>query len=559
MVEDGEHLPESRCACLLPERFQSVHICDNCGQSLLCADNASVEGAAEFVCTACNAAPTDTPDPISRTVRKFHQKIKIDRHTAHRSWAATLRSELTAALATQFKTEQESAEIVSSEANRQRDELRKKWRNELDQWPNRYLSELPALDRDGRPLESADRSDLLRAPLNLVFDALNPAYMVNGKIVNHDFDNSVPTSSFPNELRWCYGPSLLPLVALLARGVDSGEMERIRQKLDHLYLIALQFPHDVASREQLPADVIIAINRQHHTGIAESDACLRITKPWSLPNRRHRFQTRSKASTPAKAAVLATDVALLEEFISDLERGFGQKLPRSDGHGSAVYLFHPSNKPVSWSWRDVSSWYAHRLRTLTKYCNKHHETKCNRWSLFALHCIQYLQRNDERNAEGRMAWIIDLQEPYNKHMFRAVSAHRKHKQQMNTGFRNEEISLAAFRKEDCNIDWEPHVVNMMRGEYDQFQERMWQILREDMPLHNPGLWTKQQVMADAPDLPATKWTPVSALPGRPSSTATAPTGQASSNAATPAGKYPRRVNLQNRNSICYASAVVQAI
>jgi hypothetical protein len=495
-----------------------------------------------------------------------------------------MRGELTAALTTQPQTDQEKAEAVSSEANRQHDELRKKWCDELDQWPNRYLSELPAFDRKGRPLESADRSDLPRAPLNLVFDALDPAYMVNGKIINHDFDNSVPTSYFLNQLRWYYGSSLLPLVALLARGVDSDEMERIRQKLDHLYLIALQFPDDVASRGQLPADVIIAITRQHHTGIAEPDACLRITRPWSLPRVRHRFQTCDGASTPAKAAVLATDVALLEEFISDLEREFGRKLPRHDGDDSAVYLFHPSNKPVSWSWRDVSAWYAYRLRTLTRWCNRHYETTCNKWSLFALHCIQYLQRNDERNAERRMAWIIDLQEPYNRHMFRAVSAHRKHKQQMNTGFRNEEISLAAFREEGCNIDWEPHVVNMMRGEYDQFQERMWQILREDMPLGNPGFWTKEQVMAKAPELPATKWTygvakKKSKKSGKgqgkggkgkkgkskkgkhtkTTASTSAPTGQVPSNTATPAGEFPNRSNLTNEANICYASAVVQAI
>jgi len=112
-----------------------------------------------------------------------------------------MRGELTAALTTQPQTDQEKAEAVSSEANRQHDELRKKWCDELDQWPNRYLSELPAFDPKGRPLESADRSDLPRAPLNLVFDALDPAYMVNGKIINHDFDNSVPTSYFLNQLR----------------------------------------------------------------------------------------------------------------------------------------------------------------------------------------------------------------------------------------------------------------------------------------------------------------------------------------------------------------------
>ena len=132
---------------------------------------------------------------------------------------------------------------------------------------------------------------------------------------------------------------------------------------------------------------------------------------------------------------------------------------------------------------------------------------------------------------------------------------------MNTGFRNEEITLDAFKEEDCNIDWEPHVINMMRGAYDQFQERMWEILQNDLPLDNPGLWTLEDVMAQAPELPATKWPPVeprkkgkhtsSALPGQPSSTATAPTDQTSSNATTPAGKLPRRANLQNRSNIWY--------
>ena len=38
-----------------------------------------------------------------------------------------------------------------------------------------------------------------------------------------------------------------------------------------------------------------------------------------------------------------------------------------------------------------------------------------------------------------MLWTIELQEPYTKHTFRAVSAHRRHGEQMNTGFRNETI------------------------------------------------------------------------------------------------------------------------
>ena len=46
-----------------------------------------------------------------------------------------------------------------------------------------------------------------------------------------------------------------------------------------------------------------------------------------------------------------------------------------------------------------------------------------------------------RRMQGgsRMLWIIELQEPYTKHTFRAVSAHRRHGEQMNTGFRNETI------------------------------------------------------------------------------------------------------------------------
>ena len=275
-------------------------------------------------------------------------------------------------------------------------EIENRWSSE-NGWPDALQGIDRAFDQLGRPLLQSDQvEDIIdlealknagpkaRGPFGMEFDALSPVYPFNGSMVNHAPDNVVPTSSFLNSARHYYAPLLLPMVASLCRKPGHEEMERISQKVDHIYLIALQFPSDNKKRLELFSDVqrTSTINRQHTAGIAEPEACLMIDGAWgfgknSRRGRYHLVKPHPKASTPVMDAVR------VEAFIVEIEEHFGEKLPRADGDTGAVYLFHRTNKPVQWDLDSVRCFYSERLSIMTRHCNKHYDTECTVESLFA--------------------------------------------------------------------------------------------------------------------------------------------------------------------------------
>jgi hypothetical protein len=69
-------------------------------------------------------------------------------------------------------------------------------------------------------------------------------------------------------------PDLMALAVPTWWSTDGNEMERIFQRLGRLYLVALHLQRTVVSGGQLPADIITATTRQHHSGTAELEAFL---------------------------------------------------------------------------------------------------------------------------------------------------------------------------------------------------------------------------------------------------------------------------------------------
>jgi hypothetical protein len=386
-------------------------------------------------------------------------------------------------------------------------------------WPDAFLGIPRAFDRLGRPLLADQEGDIVDpdafgnpgrnpyGPFGMVFDALKPVHVLEGSMVNHAPENLVPTSIFLNSYRHYYSPLILPLTALLCRDPSKEEMERISKKLDHIYLIAMQFPHANKGRYALLTDTarLDSIDQQHSTGIADAEACLKIDRSWGLDMMGRRKDCSRYGRINRHKNPSSMENVSLEAFITELEAHFNQKLPRAHGDGSAVYLLHPANTPVQWDWQAVWRFYGHRLCVMTRDCNQHYVTTCTFESLFALRCIQWM----EAQRDGAMPWLLCMLQPYVRHPFRAVGGHIAHGLPMDTGFENENISFAAFREVDCNITWEPHVWNYMKGLYDALANRMTQKLRQDLPLDNSPYWTEDQVLAHAPDLPATQWGGVS--------------------------------------------------
>lgn len=443
-------------------------------------------------------------------------------------------------------------------------------------WPDVYLQKSQAFNVSGKPVIPSDDTETEfvvdeascgegQGPFQMVLDALDPLHVFDDMIINHAPANIYPTSAFLNDLRMYYTPSIIPLVALLCRQPSSDELKRISEKADHAYLISLQFTHSRAGRQTLVDEPskIADVNRQHRQGIAEPSACLLIDRAWKLHDGTDRYaKLTSSKKKKARRGDKAFDVARVERFIAELEEHYDQQLPRASGKERAVYLFHHANMPISWDWILLGRVYNQMLHTLTHACNRHYVTTCTRESLFALHCIQWMQRGDS------MPWLIELLQPYPRHPFRGLPAHRVHGMQMNTGFNNEELSLAAFDDDIRNIDWEPHIINQMRGGHDHYKDRIFQKLQQDIPLDNPPFWSQDQVLGQPPDVPATRFSPSVTRKkskrkknDQTGSGGRAPNDQSRSSgfrtqSVAPVGQ-PDRGNLQNSNNVCYASSVVQ--
>lgn len=63
--QNGEVPHASRCTCTFPERPKTVHLCDLCGKSLLCEQNAAKSSAVQILCVDCVNEP---PQGINKGV-----------------------------------------------------------------------------------------------------------------------------------------------------------------------------------------------------------------------------------------------------------------------------------------------------------------------------------------------------------------------------------------------------------------------------------------------------------------------------------------------------------
>jgi hypothetical protein len=556
---------------------------------------------------------------MAREEEPVRKNAKIEMTRMQRGFINKLKGELSNARKAQKLTSQDADLLGSAHVAKHWQRVEELWLSD-DGFPDAYMRVPRAFDKEGRPLlvdqEGDQEGDIVDpdafgnpginpyGPFGMVFDALNPVHVLQGSMVNHAPDNLVPTAIFLNYLRHYYAPLLLPLVALLCRAPSREEMERISEKINHLYLIAMQFAHSLKGRQSRLGDAstIDPINQQHSSGIADPEACLKIEKPWLLFQSHDIFANSRYGTSKRNVTDVKMDIERLEAFITEVEAHFDQKLPRAHG---AVYLFDPATTPAQWDWKSIQQFYTFRLRILTWHCNVQYPTTCTAESLFALHCIQWLQAQRDDHPSP---WLLLLLQPYHRHPCRAVSGHLAHGLQMTSGFEahdseNEDedpdemetISFAFWREPECNITWEPHVWNNMKGLYDALADRMKQKLRQDLPLDNPPYWTKDQVLAHAPDIPPTQWQAEAKQKKKRTSKKSkskkakskkAKSKKAKSKKATsekpaseeaqakkrrskrgdpkakdatsssPVGN-PDRGNLTNQNNICYASAVVQ--
>ncbi|KAI7312718.1 hypothetical protein KC326_g5803 [Hortaea werneckii] len=403
-----------------------------------------------------------------------------------------------------------------------------------------------------------------RFPFLLSPDAIQPLCVYEGELAIHVVSNMLPTTWCLNKLKHIYGPILLHLMWQLSHSSASEQRLVIHRKIDHLYLIRLQLPYKRSSRMNLdPEDpLIVSVQTQNTAGIANPDECLKIKRPWALQSDNKTF---SKSGRPTESRARVREFPLqskVEALVLQIEERYNYAFKRIEG---AVYLFNWDNRPVEWTWDDNRRFYSVMLERMIEECNKDYETTCTVDTLFLVHCLRVAC------PPKGLEWLYYELEPYTHHPFRASGGHAAHGLNMTTGWPEDYETLNDFVEEDCNIDIEPWIWNMMRGGLDHHYDAIVDYIR-NLPRDNPPYW--QESLGSGPPVPLTVWggavrqvrlrakkrgpTGSTSGPDQPQETAMRDTGRQSSQRNVPTGA-PQRGNLSNKDQICYASAIIQML
>lgn len=148
---------------------------------------------------------------------------------------------------------------------------------------------------------------------------------------------------------------------------------------------------------------------------------------------------------------------------------------------------------------------------------------------------------------------------------------------MSTGLPQNFTSYIDFDDTECNIDIDSMTFNNARGQHDHYYDGIIERLKQ-IPVDNPGYWTREQVLGPAPPVPPTFHT----LKGKFKKSKTGKSKgkskkqeQGKVNLATGSDKpapssshgqsvtsiqptgHPARGNLVNTDNLCYSSAVLQ--
>ncbi|KAI6970663.1 hypothetical protein KC332_g1746 [Hortaea werneckii] len=403
-----------------------------------------------------------------------------------------------------------------------------------------------------------------RFPFLLSPDAVQPLCIHEGEPAIHVIPNMLPTTWCLNKLKHIYGPILLHLMWQLSHASASEQRLVIHRKIDHLYLIRLQLPFKRSTRMQLdPQDPLIAsVQTQNNSGIANADNCLAIKRPWALQSDNRSF---SKFGRPADSKARFKEFPLqskVEALVLQIEERYNYTFNRIEG---AVYLFNWENRPVEWTWDDNRRFYSVMLERMIEECNKDYETTCTVDTLFLVHCLRVAC------PPKGLEWLYYELEPYVHHPFRASGGHAAHGLNMTTGWPEDYETLDDFVEEDCNIDIEPWIWNMMRGGLDHHYDAIVDYIR-NLPRDNPPYW--QESLGSGPPVPLTIWggavrhvrfrakkrgpAESTSGPEQQQEIAVRDDGRQSSQKNVPTG-VPQRGNLSNKDQICYASAIIQVL
>ncbi|KAI6799757.1 hypothetical protein KC361_g2710 [Hortaea werneckii] len=304
-----------------------------------------------------------------------------------------------------------------------------------------------------------------------------------------------------------------------------------------------RFPFLLSPDAVQPDPLIASVQTQNNAGIANADNCLAIKRPWALQSDNWSF---SKFGRPADSKAPYKDYTF----------------NRIEG---AVYLFNWENRPVEWTRDDNRRFYSVMLERMIEECNKDYETTCTVDTLFLVHCLRVAC------PPKGLEWLYYELEPYVHHPFRASGGHAAHGLNMTTGWPEDYETLDDFVEEDCNIDIEPWIWNMMRGGLDHHYDAIVDYIR-NLPRDNPPYW--QESLGSGPLVPLTIWggavrhvrfrakkrgpATSTSRPEQQQEIAVSDTGRQSRQRSFPTG-VPQRGNLSNKDQICYASAIIQML
>ncbi|KAF7188154.1 hypothetical protein HII31_10439 [Pseudocercospora fuligena] len=429
--------------------------------------------------------------------------------------------------------------------------------------------------RKHRPFTESDES---RYPWQMSVDARFSVTIDDAdQPSTHAVEHLAPTCLLFNSLKDIFDALIIGLFAELCNDPVEERVRQIQTKIDHLYLMRMQVPWERAKRLEMAANdpLIRAVQEQAAKGEADPESCARILEPWQIGSTeifspdektvvtKERFIGRSLTSKRAKEFPNLTTV---EKILDEIESDLVVKFHRVQG---TVYLFNPSNAPAQWNWVANRRHYSYKTVWMTRASNKDYITTVKPDTLLLVQAYQLALP-----PEGR-AWMREMLEPYTHHAFRVSYGHAAHGLDMATGFPENYQSLADFVPEDMNIDCEPWIWNMARGNLDQYQEQIYQTIAS-VPPENDPYWNAANTgrVGVVPPVPKTSWRDVGPTRGKrkyktknkgAKKSAGTKSGQQqkpskekpSNRTAQPEGAVAR-ANLSNSSNTCYASSTIQA-
>jgi hypothetical protein len=417
------------------ERSKTTHTCQFCLNEELC-DTLQLNEQSNMICKNCfeNISKTDEYnfDPGERLLFRLTCLITADKSIPKADRKTVI-------------------EAIWAEVQ--------KYRTSDGKWQDLWADE---------PREEYVESGRAKAPhpLSLSFDAILPISISNGKVEYHANPNNMClTATWINRLKGLFFPMLLGymrMVEEMRSGPPGQDYSTIIDQLDHFYVKSQAYKFvkktERGEMDSEKAQMIIEQMKQPIASQHDANSAFKVPK-LSIDH------DKNKGWSSAECNTIDTIIAQAEQRYPS-----SKKIPR--GPDGSPWIWIPLHMPTDWSWHHLWRLIAGRMTRMRYLCNAKWETIDNTVTLFLECVLQYLKFGGKDEFFGAPMTI------YVKHALIFSIGHRRHGEQMRTGFKTPyPQDLDDYDESISNICFETHLANHVKWNHSESE---YEIIHEDL-------------------------------------------------------------------------------